>query len=174
MKSAVFAIVSNPVQAESVVDELRLAGFSNNDVSVLFPDMEGTQEFAHTNSTKAPEGAVIGATAGGLFGGVAGWLLGLGTLAIPGAGPLIAAGPIFAALSGVAVGGAAGGLAGALGGLGFPEYEAKLYAGKLQDGNILIAAHTENSNEAKVARQIFERASAHDIGVTPEAPVPSK
>jgi hypothetical protein len=174
MKSAVFAIISNPVQAESVVDELRLAGFSNKDVSVLFPDMEGSQEFAHANSTKAPEGAVIGATAGGVLGGVAGWLLGLGTLAIPGAGPLIAAGPIFAALSGVAVGGAAGGLAGALGGLGFPEYEAKLYAGKLQDGNILIAAHSENSHEAKVARQIFERAGAHDIGVTPEAPVPSR
>jgi hypothetical protein len=174
MKSAVFAIVSNPVQAESVVDELRLAGFSNNDVSVLFPDMEGTQEFAHAKSTKAPEGAVIGASAGGILGGVAGWLLGLGTLAIPGAGPIIAAGPIFAALSGIAVGGAAGGLSGALTGLGFPEYEAKLYAGKLEDGNILIAAHTENSQEARQARQIFERADAHDIGVTSETPVPSR
>ena len=174
MKSAVFAIVSNPIQAESVVDELRLAGFSNNDVSVLFPDVEGTREFAHANSTKAPEGAVIGATAGSVFGGVAGWLLGLGALSIPGAGPLMAAGPIFAALSGAAIGGAAGGLVGALGGLGFPEYEAKLYAGKLQDGNILIAAHSENGNEAKVARQIFERANAHDIGINAESAVPSK
>jgi hypothetical protein len=173
MKSAVFAIVSNAVQAESVVDELRLAGFSNSDVSVLFPDMEGTQEFAHAKSTKAPEGAVIGASAGSILGGVAGWLLGIGTLAIPGVGPIIAAGPIFAALSGVALGGAAGGFSGALAGLGFPEYEAKLYAGKLQDGNILIAAHTENNHEAKVARQIFERADAHDIGVTTEAAVPS-
>jgi hypothetical protein len=173
MKLAVFAIVSNAVQAESVVDELRLAGFSNNDVSVLFPDVEGTHEFAHANSTKAPEGAVMGASAGGLLGGVAGWLMGLGTLAIPGAGPLIAAGPIFGALSGIAIGGAAGGLSGALTGLGFPEYEARLYAGKLQDGNILIAAHTENSHETKVARQIFERAGGHDIGVTPEAAVPS-
>ncbi len=173
MKAAVLAIVSNPVQAEAVVDELRLSGFSNSDVSALFPDVEGSQEFAHANSTKAPEGAVIGAGAGGLLGGVAGWLLGLGTLAIPGVGPIIAAGPIFAALSGVALGGAAGGLSGALAGLGFPEYEAKLYAGKLQDGNILIAAHTENSHETKVARQIFERAGAHDIGVTTESPVPS-
>jgi len=172
MKSAVFAIVSNPVQAEAVVDELRLAGFSNSDVSVLFPDVEGTQEFAHTKSTKAPEGAVVGASAGGLLGGVAGWLLGLGTLMIPGAAPLIAAGPIFAALSGVAIGATAGGLSGALAGLGFPEYEAKLYAGKLQDGNILIAAHTENYHEVKVAREIFERANAHDVGVTEEAAVP--
>jgi hypothetical protein len=173
MKTAVFAIVSNPVQAEAVVDELRLAGFSNNDVSVLFPDRAGTREFAHAKSTKAPEGAVIGAGTGGVLGGVAGWLLGLGALMIPGAGPVIAAGPIFGALSGIAVGGAAGGLSGALAGLGFPEYEAKLYAGKLQDGNILIAAHTENSHETKVARQIFERANAHAIGVTSEASVPS-
>jgi hypothetical protein len=171
MKSAVFAIVSNPNQAEAIVDELRLAGFSNNDVSVLFPDNEGTQEFAHAKTNKAPKGAVVGASAGGFFGGVAGWLMGLGTLAIPGAGPLIAAGPIFAALSGVAIGGTAGGLAGALAGLGFPEYEAKLYAGKLQDGNILIAAHTENNHEIKVAREIFERADAHDIGVTQEEAV---
>jgi len=166
MKSAVFAIVANPIQAEAVVDELRLAGFSNNDVSMLYHDSEGTLEFAHANSTKAPGGAVVG-----ILGGVAGWLVGLGTLMIPGAGSLIAAGPIFAALSGVAVGATAGGLSGALTGLGFLEYEAKLYADKLQDGNILIAAHTENRHEVKVAREIFERADAHDIGVTQEESV---
>ena len=172
MKLAVFAIVPNAVQAEAIVDELRLSGFSNNDVSVLFPDVEGTREFAHSKSTKAPEGAVIGGSAGGVIGGLAGWLIGLGALTIPGAGPLIAAGPIFAALSGLAVGVTAGGLSGALAGLGFPEYEAKLYAGRLEDGNILIAAHTENNQEQKVARQIFDRAHAHDIGITPEAAVP--
>jgi hypothetical protein len=172
MKTAVLAIVSNPVQAEAVVDELRLCGFSNRDVSVLFPDVEGTREFAHEKSTKAPEGAVLGASAGGVLGGLAGWLLGIGTLAIPGVGPIIAAGPIFAALGGVALGGAAGGLSGALAGLGFPEYEAKLYAGKLRDGNILIAAHTENAREMRTARDIFERTGAHDIGVTSEAAVP--
>jgi hypothetical protein len=173
MKSAVFALVSNAVQAESLVDQLRGAGFSNHDVSVLFPDIEGTREFAHERATKAPEGAVMGAAAGGVLGGVAGWMLGIGTLAIPGAGPLLAAGPIFAALSGLALGGAAGGLSGALTGLGFPEYEAKLYAGKLSDGNILIAAHTENDREVKTARKIFEAANAHSIGVTTESPVPA-
>lgn len=172
MKSAVFAIIPNAAQAEAIVDELRVSGFSNNDVSVLFPDVEGTREFAHTKSTKAPEGAVVGASAGGLFGGFAGWLIGVGAFTIPGAGPLMAAGPVFATLSGVAVGAAAGGLSGALAGLGFPEYEARLYAGKLEDGNILIAAHVENSHEENVARWIFERAQAHDIGVTQECGVP--
>jgi hypothetical protein len=173
MKSAVFAIVPSAAQAEAIVDEMRVAGFANHDVSVLFPDVEGTREFAHTKSTKAPEGAVIGGGAGGFLGGVAGWLIGIGALAFPGAGPLIAAGPIFAALSGVAVGAAAGGLSGALAGLGFPEYEARLYAGKLDDGNILIAAHTENPHEERVARRIFERAHAHDIGVTQECAIPT-
>jgi hypothetical protein len=172
MKSAVFAIVSNAAQAEAIVDELRVSGYPSRDVSVLFPDVEGSHEFAHTKSTKAPEGAVIGGSAGGLFGGLAGWLIGVGALALPGVGPLIAAGPLFAALSGAAVGAAAGGLSGALAGLGFPEYEARLYAGRLDDGNILIAAHTENIHEERVARRIFERAHAHDIGVTQEYEVP--
>jgi hypothetical protein len=173
MKLAVFAIVPSATQAEGIVEELRLSGFSNNDVSVLFPDVEGSREFAHANSTKAPEGAVIGGSAGGILGGLTGWLMGIGVLAFPGAGPLIAAGPFFVALSGIAVGVAAGGLSGALAGLGFPEYEAKLYAGKLRDGNILIAVHVENPQERIVARQIFERAQAHDIAVTSENAVPA-
>jgi hypothetical protein len=173
MKTAVFAIVPNATQAEGIVDELRVSGFSNTDVSVLFPDVEGSHEFAHTNSTKATEGAVIGGSAGGVFGGLAGWLLGVGALSLGGTGALIAAGPILAALSGAAIGAAAGGLSGALAGLGFPEYEARLYAGKLEDGNILIAAHTENSHEERVARRIFERAHARDIGVTQECEVPT-
>jgi hypothetical protein len=102
VKSAVFAIIPSAIQAEAIVDELRLSGFLNSDVSVLFPDVEGSREFAHTKSTKAPEGAVIGGSAGGVVGGFAGWLIGIGVLAIPGAGPLLAAGPLFAALSGAA------------------------------------------------------------------------
>jgi hypothetical protein len=172
MKSAVCAIASSTSQAESMVDSLRLAGFSADEVSVLFPDASGSREFAHAKSTKAPEGAVVGASAGGILGGMAGWVLALAPLAIPGIGPLVAAGPIFSALSGAALGAAAGGASGALVGLGFPEYEAKLYAGQLQHGNILIAAHTENKRQARVAWEIFQRADAHDIGVTTEAPVP--
>jgi len=173
VKSAVFAIIPSAIQAEAIVDELRLSGFLNSDVSVLFPDVEGSREFAHTKSTKAPEGAVIGGSAGGVLGGFAGWLISIGVLSIPGAGPLLAAGPLFAALSGAALGVAAGGLSGALAGLGFPEYEAKLYAGKLRDGNILVAVHVNNPQERIVARQIFERAQAHDIAVTSESALPT-
>ena len=91
--------------------------------------------------------------AGGALGGVAGWLAGIGTLAIPGVGPLIAAGPILAALSGVAAGAAVGGVTGALVGYGIPEYEAKIYEGKVREGNILLSVHTEDTHERTVAKQ---------------------
>jgi hypothetical protein len=168
MAKAVFGLVDNEYQAERVVEELRNAGFSNNDISVLFPDKTGTRDFAHEQHTKAPEGAATGAATGGVVGGVLGWLAGVGSLAIPGLGPFIAAGPIMAALAGAGAGAAAGGLTGALIGLGIPEYEAKLYEGKIKEGNILIAVHSENSEETKRAKQMFERAGAHDISYTEE------
>src|SRR6266849_3399261 len=124
-KRAVFCIAKSGDQACRIVDNLKAEGFSNNDISVLFPDKQGTRDFAHEKSTKAPEGATTGAGTGGVLGGALGWLAGIGALAIPGFGPFIAAGPIMAALSGAAVGATAGGLTGALVGMGMSEYEAK-------------------------------------------------
>src|SRR5205814_9447001 len=125
-----FWLTRNEGQACTIVDQLKAAGFSNNDISVLLPDKAGTKDFAHEKHTKAPEGATTGAGTGGVLGGALGWLAGAGALAIPGAGPFIAAGPIMAALSGAAIGAGAGGLIGALVGLGIPEYEAKRYESK--------------------------------------------
>src|SRR5689334_25175455 len=117
-KKAVFCIAKSEPQAVNIVDGLRAAGFSNRDVSVLFPDKGQTRDFAHEKNTKAPEGAATGAGTGGVLGGVFGWLVGIGSLAIPGLGPFIAAGPIMAALSGAAAGAAIGGISGALIGMG--------------------------------------------------------
>jgi len=172
MSKAVFCIAKSEVQAEAIVNHLKGAGFSNNDISVLFPDKRGTRDFAHEQNTKAPEGAATGAGTGGVLGGALGWLAGIGALAIPGVGPLIAAGPIMAALSGAAVGAAVGGLTGALVGMGIPEYEAKRYEGKVQAGNILISVHSENSQETKRAKEIFEEYEAEDISTSGEANVP--
>ena len=77
----------------------------------------------------------------------------------------------MAALSGAAVGAAVGGITGALVGMGIPEYEAKRYEGKIKAGNILISVHTENTQEAKRAKEIFEQAGAQDISATSEAGV---
>ncbi len=171
MAKAVFGIANSDVQAETIVDALKTAGFSNNDISVLLPDKDGTRDFAHEKNTKAPEGAATGAGTGGVVGGVLGWLAGIGSLAIPGVGPFVAAGPIMAALSGAAVGTAVGGLTGALVGLGIPEFEAKRYEGKLMAGNILISVHSENSAETDRAEKIFKQANAQDISSATESGV---
>src|SRR5580765_7245732 len=122
---AVFGLYSTRRQVENAVDELKAKGFRNTDISVLFSENVGRKDFAHEKGTKAPEGMATGATAGAIVGGALGWLAGIGALAVPGVGPLIAAGPIIAALTGVGAIGAIGGVAGALIGLGIPEYEAK-------------------------------------------------
>src|SRR5688500_17931935 len=139
MKKAVIGILDSHAQAETVVDTLTREGFATNDISVLFPDKRGGQDFAHEHSTKAPEGAVAGVVAGSVIGGTLGLLAGIGALAVPGIGPLIAAGPVMAALSGAAAGAAVGGITGALVGMGIPEVEAKVYEGKVRGGNILVA-----------------------------------
>ena len=171
-KTSVFCIAKTESQAISIVDQLKAANFSNNDISVLFPDKTGTKDFAHEQHTKAPEGAATGGVTGGVLGGALGWLVGIGALAIPGLGPFIAAGPIMAALAGAGVGGAVGGITGALVGLGIPEYEAKRYEGKIKNGNVLISVHTEDSDEAKRAKEIFKNAGAEDISSTGEASAP--
>ena len=171
MAKAVFGIARSEEQAIRIANALRSAGFTDNDISVLLPDKQGTRDFAHEQHTKAPEGAVSGAAAGGIVGGALGWLVGIGSLAIPGLGPFIAAGPILAALSGVAAGGAVGGIAGGLIGMGIPEYEAKRYEGKLREGNILISVHAESSDEVSRAKDIFKNAGAEDISYTGEASV---
>lgn len=173
-KKSVFCIVTSYLQAERIVDSLRNAGFSNTDISVLFPDTQGTKDFAHEKNTKAPEGAATGAGAGGVMGGALGWLAGIGALAIPGIGPFVAAGPIMAMLGGAAVGATLGGITGALVGMGIPEYEAKRYEGKLKQGNILISVHSENSTETDRAEAIFKQAGAQDIATSDEAAVTAR
>lgn len=172
-KKAVIGLVPTQVQADQIVGELQTAGFSSNDISVLFPDQKGTRDFAHEKNTKAPEGSAVGATAGGALGGTLGLLVGIGSLAIPGLGPFIAAGPIMAALSGAAAGAALGGLTGALVGLGIPEIEAKQYESKVKDGNILVSIHVDDGDETKRAKEILQRRGATDVVTAGEKSVPS-
>ena len=171
-KKSVFCITTSREQADRIVEQLKTANFSNNDISVLFPDKGTTRDFAHEKNTKAPEGAATGAGTGGVIGGALGWIVGIGAVAIPGVGPFIAAGPIMAALSGAAIGATVGGIAGGLIGLGIPELEAKRYEGKVKAGNILLSVHTENSEEITGAKDIFSQAGAQDICVTGDAPTP--
>src|SRR6185369_9949029 len=163
MSKSVFGIATKHGQAERIVEQLQAEGFAASEISVLMPDTGGTRDVGHVKATKAPEGATTGAATGGVTGGVIGLLAGIGALAIPGVGPLIAAGPIMAALSGAAIGGATGGVVGGLIGLGIPEIEAKRYEEKLKAGNYLIAVHTRDGDEEDRAKEIFKDARAEDI-----------
>lgn len=170
---SVIGLVDTEAQASTIVSELERAGFSTNDISALFPDKQGTRDFAHEKNTKAPEGAVTGAGAGGVLGGGLGLLAGIGAIAIPGLGPFIAAGPIMAALSGAAVGATVGGITGALIGLGIPELEAKRYEAKVKGGNILLSVHVDSNDEQKRAKETLERNGAVDVATAGERAVPS-
>jgi len=170
-KTSVFGIYSNVTQAEVAVDALVDSGFTNADVSVLMADNQGSKDFAHEKNTKAPEGTTTGVAAGGAIGGTLGLLAGIGALAIPGIGPLIAAGPIMGALAGLGVGGAVGGIVGALVGMGIPEYEAKRYEGRIKEGGVLLSAHCDTADEIDRAKAILERTGATDIASAGEEAV---
>jgi hypothetical protein len=109
---------------------------------------------------------VTGAATGGVLGGTLGLLAGIGALAIPGVGPLIAAGPLLAALSGAAAGATVGGIAGGLIGLGIPELEAKRYQNRIAEGNMLISVVAETGDDVDRAKDVLENAGAEDISVT--------
>ncbi len=164
--AAVFGIYKSRAHAESAVDRITASGFSTDDVSVLLPDTQSSKEFAHEKNTKAPEGTTTGVAAGGALGGTLGLLAGIGALAIPGVGPLIAAGPIMGALAGMGVGGAVGGLIGALVGMGMPEYEAKRYEGRVKDGGVLLSVHCDTSEEISSAKDLLKETGAEDISST--------
>ena len=101
-----------------------------------------------------------------------GLLAGIGVLAIPGVGPLIAAGPIMAALAGLGVGGTVGGIVGALTGLGIPEYEARRYEGRVKGGGTLLSVHCDTTDEIARAKSILKGTKAEDIASSSESSSP--
>lgn len=173
MANSVFCIVKTDTDAIRITKRLRDSGISDGDISVLGPDAASQRDLNVANSTKSPEGATAGATTGALLGGALGWAAGIGALAIPGIGPFIAAGPILAALSGMAIGSAAGGITGALIGLGIPEYEAKQYEGRLRQGHYLLSVHVDDWDEASRVRGIMSDEGGEDVSTGGESNMPS-
>lgn len=167
--TAVFGIYSDRAQAEEAVRQLMGTGFRAEDISALMPENMGSKELATVKATKVPEGTATGATAGAVVGGTIGLLAGIGALAIPGIGPLIAAGPIVATLAGIGSGGVVGGLAGALVGAGIPEYEAKRYEGRIREGGLLLSVHCDNSDWVSKAKDTLKMTGAQDVSSTGES-----
>jgi hypothetical protein len=190
-QDTIYGIVPNRASVEKVVQALLDAGISRDHISFLSSRQDEFQDIGEYNRnwreedrlgkgtksglgtekhTKAPEGATAGMTAGGIIGGTLGLLAGIGALAIPGVGPLIAAGPILATLSGIGAGGAIGGVIGALAGLGIPEYEAKRYGNRLKEGGILFAVQCNHEMSSRV-KEILIQNKAEDVTISSDAVV---
>jgi hypothetical protein len=166
---AVFGIFRSRESMEEAIGALEKAGFRTTDISALLPENEGTKDLAHERHTKAPEGAAAGTVTGGAIGGILGGLIGVGLIAIPGLGPLVAAGPIIAALTGVGSGGVVGGIIGAITGLGIPEYEAKRYEGRIKLGGLLLSVHCDDDHWVKRAKEILAQTGGEEIAATSES-----
>jgi uncharacterized protein (TIGR02271 family) len=145
-------------QAERAIRDLKAAGFADRQIGVLMQDQNEQKELARNTGTKAEEGAATGAVSGGVLGGIVGLLAGIGALAIPGIGPIVAGGALASTLAGAGIGAAAGGLVGALIGMGIPEEDARYYEGGLKEGGILVTV--EAGAQAETARRVLLDAGA--------------
>ena len=167
-RSLVYGIFPDQDSLDRAINILKSQNFINTDISILMHSKKATIDFAFEKHTKAPEGATTGAATGAIAGGIFGWLIGIGTLAIPGFGPFIAAGPIMASIAGAGMGGTVGGVAGGLIGLGIPEFEALRYESYIRDGGLLISVYVDNPKWETRAKEIFEENGALSIATTSE------
>lgn len=159
-------VVSTRTEAEELINQLELAGITQDQISVVMSDKTRGAHFGIKESSKVEEGVTVGATAGGLAGAIAGALLAAGTIAIPGVN-LVVAGALAPALAGLGAGGVTGGLVGGLIGSGIPEHEAKSYEDDIEAGKILLAVKTESHDQTKRVDEIFTPVRKHGV-VRPE------
>lgn len=167
--TAVFGIYQSQSDLGSAIHRLKLTGFRDTDISILFPETAGTKDLALEKSTKAPEGATAGAAYGAIAGCIFGWLVGAGTLIIPGLESFVAAGPILSLLGGIGIGGALGGLIGAIVGLATPEYVATRFDGRIRRGGILVSVHCDDPNWVKIAKTVLDQTGAQGVSSAREA-----
>lgn len=157
----VVGLFKNQVDAERAIERLKQSGFSENQIGVAMRDRGQQKELIEGTGTQAAEGAATGAISGGVLGGVIGLLAGVGALAIPGIGPIIAGGALASTLTGAGIGAAAGGLIGALTGMGIPEEDARHFDEGFQAGGTLVTVNAGGRDEA--ARECLSDSGA-DLG----------
>ena len=164
-RRTVVGVFTGPSEAERTLNGLKDAGFTPEQVSVVAKDTQKNRDLVEGSGMQGAEttGAGTGALLGGIGGGILGWLVGIGALAIPGIGPIVAAGAIATTLGGAAVGAAAGGLIGALAGAGVPEEEARGYEDSVRQGRILLTINAASDEQAERARSIFDQHGGADV-----------
>jgi hypothetical protein len=165
-----FGVYPDRTAFDAGLEAFRSAGFRASDISAVLPERDRTtKDLAHEINTKAPEGIAAGAGTGAAVGGVLGWLIGIGAIALPGIGMLAAAGPIVAALAGAGAAGATGGLIGGLIGAGMPEIEATRYAGRIREGGYLCSVHCDDESWVERAKDVLRTTGAQHVVSTHEA-----
>jgi uncharacterized protein (TIGR02271 family) len=160
-RTTVVGVFHERDDAREAIEALKDDGFAADTISILSPDKRTTESMAEETGTHAGSGAATGLVAGGVLGGVGGWLVGIGALAIPGVGPLIAAGAFATALGGAAIGAGVGAIAGALVGMGVPKEEADYYEGEVKSGRTLVTVRSDGRYDD--ARRILREHGAYDI-----------
>ncbi len=163
MDRTVVALFDDVSTAQRALEELLRSGFDRNDISVVRTDAEGGYASGTTTGDVADaSGAATGAGVGAALGGIAGLVIGLGVLAIPGIGPIVAAGPLATTLAGAGIGAAAGGIIGALTDVGIPESDAGYYAEGVRRGGTLLTVRA-GDNQVSRATEILNRFSPVDV-----------
>ena len=147
-------------QAEQTINDLKIAGFTPDSISVVTKDRQEQHDLVEATGNDAGKGTLTGSLGGGTLGAVIGWLLAGGTSLIPGIGPVIAAGIFAATVTGAVVGGAVGGITGALAGSGIPHTEATEYEEHVRGGRTLVSVNAANGNLLEAAMDVFERNGA--------------
>ncbi|MEH7180665.1 general stress protein [Neobacillus vireti] len=147
VERTVVGVYETEQEAILAIEDLVKQGYNKQDICVVGQDLKNVNHIADQTGTVAEESAATGALAGGTLGGLTGLLVGVGALAIPGAGPIIAAGPIASSLIGAIAGAGLGGLTGALIGIGIPDDEAEYYGNSVKEGKILVLVKNRMSND---------------------------
>jgi hypothetical protein len=163
-RDTIVGLFRNQADAERAIQDLKDAGMAESRIGVAMQDRDRQRDLAESiDGTTGPagEGASAGALSGGILGGVVGLLAGVGALAIPGVGPIIAGGALASALAGAGLGAAAGGLMGALVAMGVPEDDARYFETGLQEGRVLVTV--DAGSHGPEARRIL-KASGADLG----------
>jgi uncharacterized protein (TIGR02271 family) len=160
-RSTVVGVFHDRDDAREAIEALKDDRFAADSISILSPDKHTTEGIAEETGTHAGPGAATGAVTGGVLGGLGGWLVGIGALAIPGVGPLIAAGAFATALGGAALGAGVGAIAGALAGMGVPKEEADYYEGEVKSGRTLVTVRSDGRYDD--AQRIMREHGAYDI-----------
>ncbi len=164
MQKTVLGVFNDTMQAEKAADDLQRKGFSKNEISIVARESSSGggdrrgRDSRFRDDMEAGSDISGGITTGGTIGGVAGLLAGVGALAVPGIGPIVAAGPIAAALSGAVTGGIAGGLID----WGIPEDTGERYEQRVKEGKVVAMIRTDERKVSEAA-DIFRRHGAKEV-----------